>query len=53
MARILPLTFGRIYGIIFLQTNNGVIILGENTVFIDADVEIEEGTIIYPNNIIK
>lgn len=27
MARILPLTFGRIYGIIFLQTDNGVIIL--------------------------
>lgn len=32
---------------------NGVIIYGQNTVFIDADVEIESGTIIYPNNIIK
>ncbi len=32
---------------------NGVTLLGENTIFIDADVEIEEGTVIYPNNILK
>ena len=32
---------------------NGVVIFGESTVFIDADVEIEAGAIIYPNNIIK
>jgi len=32
---------------------NGVVLLGENTIFIDADVEIESGTVIYPNNIIK
>ncbi len=31
---------------------NGVIIFGQNTVFIDADVEIESGVIIYPNNVI-
>lgn len=32
--------------------SNGVIIYGQSTVFIDADVEIESGVIIYPNNII-
>ena len=32
---------------------NGVILFGENTIFVDADVEIEAGTVIYPNNIIK
>ncbi|MBP3431493.1 MAG: hypothetical protein J6K39_01385 [Clostridia bacterium] len=32
---------------------NGVTFFGENTVFVDADVEIEEGTIIYPNNVLK
>ncbi len=32
---------------------NGVTLLGESTIFIDADVEIEEGTVIYPNNILK
>ncbi len=32
---------------------NGVIFYGENTIFIDADVEIEAGTVIYPNNILK
>ncbi len=32
---------------------NGVIIYGQNTVFIDADVEIDAGVVIYPNNIIK
>lgn len=32
--------------------NNGVIIHGQNSVFIDADVEIESGVVIYPNNII-
>lgn len=33
--------------------NNGVVLFGENTIFIDADVEIEAGTIVYPNNILK
>lgn len=33
--------------------SGGVIILGENTVFIDADVQIESGAFIYPNNVIK
>ncbi len=32
---------------------NGVILMGSETIFIDGDVEIESGTIIYPNNIIK
>ncbi len=31
----------------------GVVFFGENTIFVDADVEIESGTIIYPNNVIK
>ena len=26
---------------------------GENTIFVDADVEIEAGAVIYPNNILK
>lgn len=33
--------------------NNGVIFFGENTIFIDADVEIEAGTVVYPNNTLK
>lgn len=33
--------------------NNGVILKGENTIFIDADVVIESGTVIEPNNVIK
>jgi len=32
---------------------NGVVLFGEDTIFIDADVEIEDGSVIYPNNIIK
>ncbi len=32
---------------------NGVVMYGGQTIFIDADVEIEVGTIIYPNNILK
>lgn len=31
----------------------GVVFFGENTIFIDADVEIESGCVVYPNNIIK
>lgn len=31
----------------------GVVFFGESTIFVDADVEIEEGCVIYPNNIIK
>ena len=32
---------------------NGVTLIGEGSIFIDSDVEIEEGTVIYPNNILK
>ncbi len=32
---------------------NGVTLFGENTIFIDGDVEIESGTVIYPNNVLK
>ena len=32
---------------------NGVVLFGEDTIFIDADVEIEEGVIIYPNNVLS
>ena len=39
--------------IVNFHIENGVVILGENTVFIDADCEIESGVVIYPNNIIK
>ncbi|MDE6583272.1 MAG: hypothetical protein K2K31_01315, partial [Clostridia bacterium] len=31
----------------------GVIFFGEETIFIDADVEIEAGTVVYPNNVLK
>ena len=41
---------GRILG---YHKSNGVVLLGENTIFIDADVEIEAGTVVYPNNVIK
>ena len=30
-----------------------MILLGENTIFVDADVEIEAGAVVYPNNILK
>ena len=33
--------------------NNGVVLFEEETIFIDCDVEIESGVIIYPNNILK
>ncbi|MBP3619303.1 MAG: hypothetical protein J6J24_01435 [Clostridia bacterium] len=39
--------------ILSYHRQNGVVMFGENTIFIDADVEIEKGAIIYPNNIIK
>lgn len=39
--------------ILSYHKENGVVLFGENTIFIDADVEIEAGSIIYPNNIIK
>ena len=35
------------------HAENGVIFFGEETIFIDADVEIDRGVIIHPNNIIK
>lgn len=39
--------------ILSYHKDNGVVIFGEDTIFIDADVEIEGGTVIYPNNFIK
>ena len=39
--------------IVNYHMDNGVIVLGENMVFIDADCEIESGVVIYPNNIIS
>lgn len=39
--------------IIEYHKENGVIFFGENTIFIDADVEIESGVIVYPNNVIS
>jgi bifunctional N-acetylglucosamine-1-phosphate-uridyltransferase/glucosamine-1-phosphate-acetyltransferase GlmU-like protein len=33
--------------------DNGVVLFGENSIFIDADVQIEKGCTIYPNNILK
>lgn len=39
--------------ILSFHEKNGVVIFGKNTVFIDADVEIENGVIIYPNNVIQ
>lgn len=39
--------------ILNFHIDNGVIILGENTIFVDADCEIESGVVIYPNNIIR
>lgn len=39
--------------ILAYHENNGVTILGRETVFIDADVEIENGVVIYPNNVVK
>lgn len=39
--------------IINFHKNQGVVIFSENTTFIETDVQIEEGVVIYPNNIIK
>lgn len=39
--------------ILSYHKQNGVIFFGENTIFVDADVEIESGSVIYPNNVIK
>lgn len=32
---------------------DGVVFFGENTIFVDVDVQIESGAIIYPNNVVK
>lgn len=37
----------------FFHKKNNVVMFGEETIFIDSDVEIEAGTIIYPNNVLK
>ncbi len=39
--------------IINFHKSQGVVLIGEETIFIDADVEIGEGTVIYPNNVLK
>lgn len=39
--------------ILSFHIKNGVNMFGMNTIFIDADVEIDSRVIIYPNNIIK
>lgn len=39
--------------IINYHKQRGVVFFGEETIFVDADVEIEEGTVIYPNNMLK
>jgi len=39
--------------IIEYHKGNGVIFIGEESIYIDADVEIESGVIIYQNNTIK
>ena len=46
---------GYAYHVLNKRINNfhksqGVVLFGENTIFIDADVQIESGVIIYPNN---
>lgn len=39
--------------ILTFHISNGVVIFGANTVYIDADVEIDAGTIIHPNVVLK
>lgn len=39
--------------ILSFHIKNGVTMFGKETIFIDADVEIDDKVIIYPNNIIK
>lgn len=39
--------------ILNFHKSQGVVIFSENTTFIEADVQIEEGVVIYPNNILK
>ena len=39
--------------IVDYHKKDGVVFFGENTIFVDVDVQIESGAIIYPNNIIK
>ncbi len=39
--------------ILAFHKSQGVVIFSENTTFIEADVQIEEGVVIYPNNILK
>ena len=53
-AKVLNLMSNSLFNrILNYHIKNGVIIYGQNTVFIDGDVEIEGGVIIYPNNVIK
>ena len=39
--------------IVDYHKKDGVVFFGENTIFVDVDVQIESGAIIYPNNIIN
>ena len=53
-SKVLNLMSSSLYSrIANYHIKNGVILFGQNTIFIDGDVEIEGGVIIYPNNIIK
>lgn len=53
-AQKISLAFKVLNGrILSYHKENGVVLFGEDTIFIDADVEIEGGTVIYPNNTIK
>ena len=39
--------------ILAYHKQHGVTFFGDNTIFVDADVEIDEGAVIYPNNVLK
>ena len=39
--------------ILAFHKSQGVVLFGEDTIYIEADVQIEEGVVIYPNNILK
>lgn len=53
-----PDSFSRFYNFMSQKIKNyhkanGVILIGEESIVIDSDVEIEKGAIIYPQNILK
>lgn len=53
-AQAISIAFKILNGrILDYHKQNGVVFFGEDTIFVDADVEIEAGTVVYPNNILK